>query len=50
MANESEALALDRWLAAADAIRPTCENLPAFDALIAGQKEKAAGMLPGRPS
>lgn len=33
--------ALDRWLEAAEAVRATCGNLEAFDALIAEQRKRA---------
>jgi hypothetical protein len=36
--------ALEVWIAAAESVRSTCDNLEAFDALIATQKKRLADL------
>jgi AbiV family abortive infection protein len=38
--------ALRNWIRAAESIRSTCRNLPAFEALIRHQKGRLAGLMP----
>ena len=42
-------VAIDAWLDAAESVRPICDNLEEFDALIGGQKKRRAALMGDAP-